>query len=139
MKIAIPTIDTEENCHILADGLNTNGSLYIFDLAKQSGEYIKTIDLATNLGDLLPALEAKGAMVIITKQIHPMALKVLVNKGFRVCQAIGTNTEDNLQHYQDGMLGLFTYYDAMEYATTCSGACTACNTSSCDDKKYIDA
>lgn len=139
MKIAIPIIDTNKNRHILANGLNANGSLCIYDYENKTSEYIKTLDLALNLGDLLPSLESKGILTVLTKQIHPMALKVLVNKGFKVYQAIDGDTDDNIKGFLEQRLGLFTYDEAMEFATVCSGACTTCDTSTCEDKKYIDS
>jgi predicted Fe-Mo cluster-binding NifX family protein len=89
------------------------------------------------MGELLPALEALAISVIITRQIHPMALKILANKGFNVYKAIGNQLEDNIQLYQNSKLDLYSHEAAMELATICGGECTSCSTNVCDEEKKM--
>ncbi|VBB44707.1 conserved hypothetical protein [uncultured Paludibacter sp.] len=137
MRIAIPVVDTEDNRYSLAGGLNVNGYLYITDVGKNAGDFIKIKDLSVNLGDLLPALEKLFVKTIIIKQIHPMALKVLVNKGFTVYKAKGNKVDENILFFNEKQLNRYTYDEAMELANVCGDECTTCNTSTCDDKKYV--
>ncbi|MDD3080508.1 MAG: hypothetical protein PHH37_15590 [Paludibacter sp.] len=137
MKVAIPIIDTEVNRNVLSGGLNVNGSICLYDVDAKSGSWLKTTDLAANMGDLLPALEAKMISVIITRQIHPMALKVLVNKGFEVYKAKGNGLDDNIRFYAEKQLDIYSYEAAMELADVCGGECNTCSTEACDDEKKI--
>jgi len=89
MKIAIPVIDKELQRNRIAGSLNVIGYLCIYDTEIRSGHWMKTLELAPNMGELLPALERENVSVIISRQVQPMALKVLVNKGFSVFQSMG--------------------------------------------------
>jgi len=132
MKVALPIIDIELNRNILASGLNVNGSICLYDVDSKSGSWIKTTDLAPNMGELLPALEALSISIIITHQIHPMALKILANRGFEVYKAYGNELEENIQFYQNKKLNLYTHEASMELATVCGGECTTCSTDVCE-------
>lgn len=138
MKVALPIIDISSNRNILAGGLNVNGSICLYDVDANSGSWIKTTDLAPNMGELLPALEALAISVIITRQIHPMALKILANKGFDVYKAKGNQLEENIQFFQSKKLDLYSHESAMELATICGGECSTCSTDVCDDEKKCD-
>ncbi len=133
----MPIIDIASNRNILASGLNVNGSICLYDMDSKSGSWIKTNDLAPNMGELLPALEALAISVIITRQIHPMALKILSNKGFDVYKAKGNLLEENIQFYQNRTLDLYSHEAAMELATVCGGECTSCSTDVCDEEKKM--
>lgn len=135
MKVALPIIDIASNRNVLASGLNANGSICLYDTVSKSGNWIKTTDLASNMGELLPALERLEISVIITIQIHPMALKVLANKGFEVYKAKGNLIEENIEYYQNKKLDLYSYEAAMKLATVCGGECSTCSTDVCDDEK----
>lgn len=137
MKVALPIVDIASNRNILASGLNVNGSICLYDLDSKSGKWIKTIDLAPNMGELLPALEALTISVIITRQIHPMALKILSNKGFDVYKAKGNALEENIAFYQSNKLDLYSHEAAMELATICGGECSTCSTDACDEEKKM--
>ncbi len=137
MKVALPIIDIASNRNILASSLNVNGSICLYDIDSKSGSWIKTTDLAPNMGELLPALEALAISVIITRQIHPMALKILANKGFIIFKAIGNQLEENIVFYQNSKLDLYSHEAAMQLATVCGGECTTCSTDICDDDKKM--
>jgi predicted Fe-Mo cluster-binding NifX family protein len=137
MNIAIPIIDTGVNKNTIASGLNVDGCLYLYDMNLKTETRIKTTDLAPNMGDLLPALEALTVSAIITRQIHPMALKILVNKGFEVYKSTGNKLAENIMLLQENKLELFSHEAAMELATICGGECTTCKTDVCDDEKKI--
>jgi len=137
MNIAIPIQDIETNKNIIASSLNANGSLCLYNTDTEFGNLMKSTDLAPNMGELLPALEALAISVIITRQIHPMALKILANKGFDVYKAIGNQLEDNIQLYQNSKLDLYSHEAAMELATVCDGECTSCSTDVCDEEKKM--
>ena len=132
MIVALPIIDTVSNRNTLAAGLNANGSLCLYDVELKSGRWIKTSDLAPNMGELLPALEAQTISVIITRQIHPMALKILDNKGFVVYKAKGNVLEENIMMFQNKELQLYSHAASMELATICGGECTTCATDVCE-------
>ncbi len=137
MNIAIPTQDTTSNKNTIASSLNVNGSICLYNLDSKSGNWLKTIDLAPNMGELLPALEALAISVIITRQIHPMALKILVNKGFEVYKAVGNTLTENIDYYSNKKLGLYSHDAAMELASVCGGECTSCETDVCDEEKKM--
>lgn len=128
MNIAVPVVDIRENSGIIAPGLNVNGSLCIYNPLERSAEWIKTTDLAQDMGQLLPALERKLVSAIITGEIHPMALKVLVNKGFSVFRSNGNSLDENLELFFRNELVPFDMLAAMDFATVCGGACDSCDT-----------
>lgn len=128
MKIAIPVINTNVQKTSIAASLSALGSLCIYDTIKNEGRWMKTMDLAPNMGELLPALEKECVSTIITRQLQPMALKVLVNKGFEVFKADGNRLEDNIQLYNLNELAHFDMDAAMQFATLCGGECDDCKT-----------
>ncbi len=132
MNIAIPTQDTATNKNTIASSLHVNGSICLYNIDSKSGNWLKTNDLAPNMGELLPALEALAISVIITRQIHPMALKILVNKGFEVYKAVGNTLTENIDFYTNKKLDLYSHDAAMELATVCGGECTTCSTDVCE-------
>lgn len=131
MKIAIPIIDTSANKYTLAGGLNVNGCLCLFDVETNAGRWIKTVDLAPDMGELLFELERKAVGAIITGKIHPMALKVLVNRGFDVFQSSGDTLGENIRLYNESKLKKFSYKKALDFANMCGGECNECETSTC--------
>src|SRR5665647_270697 len=116
MKIAIPVINTDLQRNNIAGSLSVLGSLCIYDTAKNLGSWMDTLDLASNMGELLPALEHEKVSTIITLQVQPMALKVLVNKGFEVFKADGNQLEDNIQLFNLNELAKFDMEAAKEFA-----------------------
>jgi len=128
MKIAIPIIDSSSNKYTIASSLNVNGYLCLYDSESNAGRWMKTMELAPDMGELLHELERKTITVIITEQIHPMALKVLVNKGFDVFQANGTALAENIRFFNDKKLKKFNYKTAMDFASICGGTCSSCET-----------
>ena len=128
MKIAIPVINTDIQKTSIAASLSVLGSLCIYDTIKNEGRWMKTMDLAPNMGELLPALEKECVSTIITRQLQPMALKVLVNKGFEVFKADGNRLEDNILLYNLNELAHFDMEAAMKFATICGGECDDCKT-----------
>lgn len=137
MKLAIPIIDTDINKNLLSSGLNANGSICLYDTDTLVSDCVKTSDLAGNMGELLPALQALMISVIITRQVHPMALKILVNKGFDVYKAKGNRIEENIKLYSSRELDLYSHEAAMELASVCGGECTTCSSDTCDDEKKM--
>lgn len=138
MKLAIPVIDTEMNKDILSAGLNANGSICLYDMDHQLADCMKTSELAENMGDLLPELSSRHISVIITRQVHPMALKILINKGFAVYKAKGNQLKENIQLFQNKMLEQYSHEASMELANVCGGECTSCSTDVCDEEKKSD-
>jgi predicted Fe-Mo cluster-binding NifX family protein len=134
MKIAIPIIDVTENKYTLANGLSVTGFLCLFDVDKNAGRWVKTLDLAPDMGQLLYELERKAVGAIITSKIHPMALKVLVNKGFDVYQSGGETVGENIRLYNECKLKKFSYKKAMDFANICDSECSDCSTTTCDTK-----
>ena len=128
MKIAIPVIDTELQWNRIAGSLSVVGYLCIYDTEKQEGSWMKTLDLVPNMGELLPAMERNNIFVIITKQLHPMALKVLVNRGVDVFKANGNQLDINIQYFSDHKLKKFDMETAVQFATVCGGECNSCET-----------
>ena len=132
MKIAIPVIDKDLQRNRIAGSLSVVGSLCIYNTETKEGSWMKTLDLAPNMGELLPALERNDISTIITKQVHPMALKVLVNRGINVFKSIGDELDSNLQFLLDNVLIPFDIKAAMKFATVCGGDCSDCKTE-CDE------
>jgi len=135
MNIVIPVLDLDLKRNTIAGGLSVTGNICIFDSIFHETIWLKTIDLAPNMGELLPALERKKVSTIITKQIHPMALKVLVNKGFEVYKSIGDELDLNIHFFVNNELTLFDMEAAMKFATICGGECSDCSTECEDEKK----
>jgi predicted Fe-Mo cluster-binding NifX family protein len=128
MKIAIPVVDEQQRKFEIAGSLNVIGCLCIFDTDTQEGRWMKTLDLAPNMGELLPALERETVKILITRQIHPMALKVLVGKGLDVFQSQGRFLEDNIKLFSDNQLLRFDMAVSMNFAKVCGGECDGCKT-----------
>jgi predicted Fe-Mo cluster-binding NifX family protein len=135
MKIAIPVIDKELQRNLIAGSLTVIGSLCIYDTDLGNGSWMKTLDLAPNMGELLPAFERNNISTIITKQIHPMALKVLVNRGISVYKSIGTELDKNILLLSNNELIPFDMEAAMKFAAVCGGECSDCKTDCEDEKK----
>ncbi|MDD4992058.1 MAG: hypothetical protein PHR83_07495 [Paludibacter sp.] len=134
MKIAIPVIDKDLQRNRIAGSLSVVGSLCIYNTETKEGSWMKTLDLAPNMGELLPAFERNNISTVITKQVHPMALKVLVNKGIVVLKSVGDELDANLRFLSDDELKPFDMEAAMKFATVCGGECDDCKTD-CDDEK----
>lgn len=128
MKIAIPVLSTDLQKMSIAASLSVLGCLCIYDTIKNEGRWMKTLDLASNMGELLPALERENVSTIITRQLQPMALKVLANKGFDVFKAAGNRLEENIQLFGLNELVHFDMEAAMQFATICGGECDDCKT-----------
>jgi len=131
MKVAIPVYDSVERRNEIAGNLSVMGFLCIFDTVSQEGKWIKTLDLAPNMGELLPALQGEKVTAIITRQIHPMALKVLVGRGMDVYRSVGNMLDENLRLFNDSRLLSFDMDTAMTFAKVCGGECDDCKTD-CD-------
>lgn len=138
MKIAIPVVDEQQKKFEIAGSLNVIGCLCIFDTETREGRWMKTLDLAPNMGELLPALERETVKILITRQIHPMALKVLVGKGLDVFQSKGQLLEENIRLLADNQLTRFDMEAAMSFAKVCGGECDGCKTD-CDETPESDS
>ena len=136
MKIAIPVVDKELQSNRIAGSLSVIGCLCIYDTETHEGSWMKTLDLASNMGELLPALEQNNVSTIITRQVQPMALKVLVNKGFSVFRSKGDDLDINIRYLTNNELMPFNMDSAMEFATICGGECGDCKID-CEDEKKI--
>lgn len=133
MKVAIPVLDKNMHRNHIAVGLSVTGYLCIYDVTTNEGTWMRTLDLAPNMGELLPALEQQSVSAIITEQIHPMALKVLVNSGFKVYRSNGNVLEFNIDLFKMKTLIPFDMDAAMDFATVCGGTCESCKTE-CEEK-----
>lgn len=134
-RIALPVVDTGTNRNLLASGLSANGCVCLFDIEANAGSWMKITALASNMGELLPALEALDVSVIITLRMHPMALKILSNKGFDVYKATSDQLPESISSYQQSKLERYSHEASMELASVCGGECTSCSTGICDDEK----
>jgi len=128
MKIAIPVVDKDLLRNRIAGSLNVIGFVCIYDTVIGEGRWMRTLELAPNMGELLPALERENISTIISRQVQPMALKVLVNKGFSVYKSNGDMLDDNVGKLLKNELLLFDMEAAMANAAVCGGACDACST-----------
>ncbi len=128
MRIAIPVKNAEAGRHNIAKTLDANGHLCLFDNDTAELQWHKVSDLAGNLGDLLPALEKQSVTDIFSVNMHPMALKVLVNKGFNVYRAQGSNLRYNLSLWKAARLPKFGMNELMAEAQGCKGGCESCET-----------
>jgi predicted Fe-Mo cluster-binding NifX family protein len=134
MKIAIPVIDKDLQRNRIAGSLSVMGCVCIYDTSMQQGRWIRTLDLAPNMGELLPALERNEISSVITRQVHPMALKVLVNNGIKVLRSVGDDLDTNMVSFAKDELAPFDMEAAMKFATVCGGECDDCKTD-CEDGK----
>ena len=137
MRIAIPVVDKELQKNRIAGGLNVIGYVCIYDTEIGEGRWMKTLDLAPNMGELLPALERENISTIISRQVQPMALKVLVNKGFSVYKSIGDKLDENIGLLIMNELITFDMEAAMMNAAVCGGACEVCGTY-CEEEKLVN-
>ena len=128
MKIAIPVVDIDLLRNRIAGSLNVIGFICIYDTVIGEGRWMRTLDLAPNMGELLPALERENISTIISRQVQPMALKVLVNKGFCVYKSNGDMLDNNIGLLIKNELFLFDMEAAMANAAVCGGACDSCST-----------
>jgi predicted Fe-Mo cluster-binding NifX family protein len=133
MNIAIPVTDLEKNKNIISDGLSATGQICIYNSCTNEATWMKTSDLAANMGELLSALEKKAVSDIITSRIQPMALKVLVNKGFHVYKSIGNLLNENILQFNQKKLPFFDMESAMANISICGGACDICSTDDCQE------
>jgi len=134
MKIAIPVIDKELQSNHIASSFNVIGFICIYDTEIRVGRWMKTLELAPNMGELLPALEREKVSTVISRQVHPMALKVLVNKGFRVYKSFGNLLDENIGRFLNNELIPFDMEAAMVNVADCGGSCAVCSTE-CNEEK----
>lgn len=128
LKVAIPVKNSDSGRNNIAKTLDANGHLCLYDKETFELNWLKVSDLAANLGDLLPALEQQSVTEILSVNMHPMALKVLINKGFRVYRTQGSNLRYNLSLWKAERLSKFGMQDLMAESQLCSGACSSCDT-----------
>ena len=133
MKIVFPVTDMNLYKCQVASSLNVMGFLCIYDTINHKARWMKTLDLAPNMGELLPALEREHVNTIIAKQVQPMALKILVNKGFMVYQSVADYMGENLSLLKADKLKLYDMGSAMSIAKVCGGECDDCSTM-CEEK-----
>ena len=134
MKIAIPVVDKDLLRNRIAGSLNVIGFVCIYDTVIGEGRWMRTLELAPNMGELLPALERERVSTVISRQVQPLALKVLVNKGFSVYKSNGDVLDDNIGMLIKNELLLFDMEAAMTNTVVCGGACGVCSTD-CDEEK----
>jgi len=137
MRIVIPVVDLDEHKNRISGGLNATGQICLYDSVTEEFLWIKVSKLAVNLGELLPALEQQDISVIITSKIQPMALKVLVNKGFKVYQSQGDLLQENLDYFHQKTLQCFNMESSMSDALICGGPCAVCSTD-CEESAEIN-
>jgi predicted Fe-Mo cluster-binding NifX family protein len=137
MKIAIPVIDKELHRNRIAVSLSVIGYVCIFDTETGEGRWMKTHDLAPGMGELLSALEMENISTIISRQVQPMALKVLVNQGFRVYKSIGDRLDENIELLIKEELTTFNMEAVMANAAICGGTCEICSTG-CEEEKLVN-
>lgn len=136
MRIAIPVIDKDLHRNRIAVSLSVVGYVCIFDTENGEGRWMKTHELAPNMGELLPALERENISAIISRQVQPMALKVLVNKGFSVYRSIGDLLDENIGLLIKNELITFDMETAMAHVAVCGGTCEVCSTD-CEEGKLL--
>lgn len=127
-RVAIPVKNLDSGRNHIAKTLDANGHLCLYDKDTTELHWLKVSDLAANLGDLLPALEQQSVTEILSANMHPMALKVLVNKGFKVYRTHGSNLRYNLSLWKAERLPIFGMQALMAEAQLCGGACDSCDT-----------
>lgn len=127
-RIAIPVKNLDSGRNNIANTLDANGHLCLYDKDTTELHWLKVSELAANLGDLLPALEQQSVTEILSVNIHPMALKVLVNKGFRVYRTQGSNLRYNLSLWKAERLSTFGMQELMAETELCGGTCDSCDT-----------
>lgn len=137
MRIAIPVKNLDSGRNNIADTLDANGHLCLYDKSTTEIHWMKVSDLAANLSDLLPALEKHAVTEILSVNMHPMALKVLVSKGFCVYRTRGSNLRYNLSLWKAERLPKFDLKTLMTESQRCGGGCERCDTACETDHKQI--
>ena len=135
MRIAIPVKNLDSGRNNIANTLDANGHLCLYDKDTTELHWLKVSELAANLGDLLPALEQHSVTEILSVNMHPMALKVLVNKGFNVYRTQGSNLRYNLSLWKAERLTKFGMKELMTESQLCGGGCDNCDTTCETDSK----
>ena len=133
MKIAIPVIDNSEHKYDIANGFNSTGSLCLYNKDSDQYSWIRIADLASNMGELLPALISKDVDNVITKHIHPMALQVLILKGVKVYLSEGFNLKENIDLFNQSKLQMCDAISSYADIQICGGECSVCSTE-CNEK-----
>jgi hypothetical protein len=129
MRIAVPVSDlSADGRQRVAATLSATGFLCLYDQEAQNYQWLNVSELAPNLGELLPALENSTVTDIISANMQPMALKVLVNKGFNVFKSNGHNLDENLRLHAIHSLSRFNMEQLLSEKDLCSGACGDCDT-----------
>jgi hypothetical protein len=129
MRVAIPVTDlSADGRQVVAATLNATGYMCLYDLETDSCQWLSVSELAPNLGELLPALGHRSVTDIISVNMQPMALKVLVNKGFKVFKSSGNNLYENIRLHTAHHLTCFDMEQLLAETNLCSGACGDCDT-----------
>lgn len=132
MRIAIPVLNLGKGKYIIAETLNAKGQLCIYERETQKSQWLKISDLVSDLNELFSTFQQKSITDIISTKMQPMALKILVDKGFQVYQSQGNDLNKNIDLHEKGQLFKFDMQHLLANINLCEGACNTCDTS-CDD------
>lgn len=128
MRIAIPVKNLDSGRNLIAKSLDANGHLCLYDQKTNELKWLKISDIASDMGALLPALEKASVTEIVSGSLHPMALKVLVNRGFEVYRSQGSNLQYNLSLRKAERLQPFNMAELMAETSGCGSNCSTCET-----------
>jgi predicted Fe-Mo cluster-binding NifX family protein len=128
MRIAIPVKNLDSGRNLIAKSLDANGHLCLYDQMTNELRWLKISDLASNLAELFPALEKASVKEIVSPSLHPMALKVLKNRGFEVYRSQGSNLQYNLSLRKAERLMPFSMAELLAGASGCGSSCSSCET-----------
>lgn len=132
MKVFVPVIDSSSHRYEIAAGFSESGSVCIIDTADNRVIWYKPSGMPFNFNEMMEELKLNGVVNIITSTIQPMALKVLINKGFKVYRSVGTDLLANLELLKNLCLPLIGYEDALnEIQSSCGKSCNSCHSILC--------
>jgi hypothetical protein len=132
MRIAIPVLNLGKGKYTIVETLNAKGQLCIYEGETQKSQWLKISDLVSDLNELFSTFQQKSITDIISAKMQPMALKILVDKGFQVYMSQGNDLKKNIDLHEKGQLYKFDMQHLLANINLCEGACNTCETS-CDD------
>ena len=133
MRYIIPVVNIEELKFKIAETLNLNHHMCLYDIETDKMDWIQFSNI-TNWTEMFREHNIDG---IVTRNINVMALKLLTRNKFIILHTENDSVNDTIKSLCNNELKIFTEENIS--SDSCSGTCTTCDTqSTCSTDKNQD-
>ncbi len=123
MKIAFPLIDQKE----LAIDFAHSNYIGIFDDEKNKTDLLPIAGVEKNIGieAFFDAMTSAGLNSVISPYYSFLALRVFKENNIETYKAMGTDLQDNIDHFKANSLKSFELYKSVT-VSSCTKECSSC-------------